>query len=294
MLGYRANELGSGIDEWLARVHHDDAARVKSALDEHLAAGSGFYESEHRILHRDNTYRWVRCRGAATRDASGVVRRLAGSFTDITESKVSDALTGLPDRVLFVDVTDRAMARARRQPDRKCALIILGLNRFSALTDSLGLMTAERLLVAVAQRLDARLRALEPSAPVQRTFTIARLGGDEFSVLLEDIADAAEAIRVADELRAVLQRAFEIESEQVFTSAAAGVAVVSAAHKGPEDVLQDAAIALHRARTEGAAAASCSTRPCARASSRASRSKRTCGRRLRAARSSRTTSRSCR
>ena len=101
MLGYEPAEIGPSLDEWLTRVHRDDVGRVRDALDAHLASGGSHYESEHRIVHRDQTCRWVRCRGAAIRNAAGMATRLAGSFTDVTDSKVADALTGLPNRVCW-------------------------------------------------------------------------------------------------------------------------------------------------------------------------------------------------
>ena len=115
MLGYDESAIGVSPDEWLTRVHHDDAGRVKDALAAHLADESGFYESEHRLLHRDGTFRWVLCRGAAVRDSHGAVTRLAGSLTDITDAKVADALTGLPNRLMFVDLIERAIRRTERR-----------------------------------------------------------------------------------------------------------------------------------------------------------------------------------
>ena len=116
MLGYEEAEIGSSPDEWFSRVHHDDLARVRDGVAAHLSSGSGHYESEHRILHRDGTFRWVLCRGAATRNETETATRLAGSLTDITETKVADALTGLPNRLLFDDLLDRAIKRPARRP----------------------------------------------------------------------------------------------------------------------------------------------------------------------------------
>src|SRR5205807_1849886 len=104
MLGYAEREIGTSPDEWLTRVHQDDIGRVKEMLAVHLANGNGQFESEHRIRHRSGTFRWVLCRGAAVRDSSGNATRLVGSLTDVTDAKISDALTGLPNRLLFVDV----------------------------------------------------------------------------------------------------------------------------------------------------------------------------------------------
>ena len=117
MLGYDESAIGASPDEWLTRVHHDDAGRVKEALAAHLADAGGHYESEHRILHRNGTFRWVLCRGAAVRNGRGAATRLAGSLTDITDAKVADALTGLPNRLLFVDLLDRAIKRTERRRD---------------------------------------------------------------------------------------------------------------------------------------------------------------------------------
>ena len=161
MLGYDESEIGVSPDEWLTRIHQEDVGRVKDGLTAHLADEGGHYESEHRILHRDGTFRWVLCRGAAVRDRDGAATRLAGSLTDITEAKVADALTGLPNRLLFVDLLDRAIKRSQRREDCAFALLILGLDRFKAVNHSLGPVTADRLLVAIARRLQSSLRATD-------------------------------------------------------------------------------------------------------------------------------------
>jgi diguanylate cyclase (GGDEF)-like protein/PAS domain S-box-containing protein len=248
MLGYDESGIGASPDEWLTRVHHEDADRVKDSLAAHLADGSSFYESEHRIRHRNGTFRWVLCRGAAVRDDKGSVTRLAGSLTDITEAKVADPLTGLPNRLLFVDLIERAIRRTERRKDQLFALLTLGLDRFDAVNHSLGRVTADALLVAVARRLQSSLRATD-AVTRQSDSTLARLGGDEFTVLLEEIADASDAIRVAERLRSALGKPFDVEGHQIFVSATVGITVSTTGYLRPEDVLQDAAIALDRAKS---------------------------------------------
>jgi diguanylate cyclase (GGDEF)-like protein/PAS domain S-box-containing protein len=250
MLGYDESAIGVSPDEWLTRVHHKDAGRVKAALAAHLADASGFYESEHRILHRNGTFRWVLCRGAAVRDRHGAVTRLAGSLTDITDAKVADALTGLPNRLLFVDLIERAIKRTQRHRDCTFALLTLGLDRFEAVNHSLGRLTTDCLLVAIANRLQSSLRTTD-AVTHQRGSTLARLGGDEFTVLLEDINDASDAIRVSDRLRLALDKPFDVDGHQVFVSATVGITVSTTGYVRAEDVLQDAAIALHRAKASG-------------------------------------------
>ena len=201
MLGYEASGIGTSPDEWFTRVHDDDLERVKEALEAHLAGADGHYESEHRILHRNGTFRWVLCRGAAIRNDEGTATRLAGSLTDITEVKVSDALTGLPNRLLFVDLLDRAIKRTERRRDYAFALLVLGLDRFTMVGDSLGPLIADRLLIAVAHRLQSSLRGTDAVTADTTRVTLARIAGDEFTVLVDDIAEASDAVRVAERLR---------------------------------------------------------------------------------------------
>ena len=89
MLGHEEDEIGPDPEEWFTRVHVDDIARVQKELAGHLDGGPGHFESEHRVRHRDGTYRWVLCRGAAVRNGAGTATRLAGSLTDITGTKVA-------------------------------------------------------------------------------------------------------------------------------------------------------------------------------------------------------------
>jgi diguanylate cyclase (GGDEF)-like protein/PAS domain S-box-containing protein len=251
MLGHDEQEIGNSPDEWFGRVHDEDIERVKSALAAHLAAGSDHYESEHRILHRTGMFRWVLSRGAAVRDGAGKATRLAGSLTDITDTKLADALTGLPNRLLFLDLVERAIKREKRRPHPTFALLALGLNRFNVVNDSLGPLTADRLLVAIARRLQASLRPTDTVARDEPSSTLARLGGDEFNVLLDDIRDAGDAVRVAERLRHALQEPFEVDGHQVFTSATVGVAISKTGYHRPEEVLRDATLALNRAKADG-------------------------------------------
>ena len=248
LLGYEEQEIGTNPDEWLSRVHHEDAARVKDTLNAYLERGSGHYDSEHRLLHRNGTYRWMRCRGAAVTDGSGRATRLAGSLSDITDAKMADALTGLPNRLLFLDVLDRAIKRTERRREYVFALLVLGLDRFKVLNQSLGVLSTDRLLVSVARRLQSSLRGTDIVSRDSSGYTLARLDGDEFTVLLDDITDASDAIRVAERLRTALRAPFDVDGRQVFASATIGITLSTTGYAQPEQLLQDAAIALHRAK----------------------------------------------
>jgi diguanylate cyclase (GGDEF)-like protein/PAS domain S-box-containing protein len=252
ILGLNDEEVGSSADEWLLRVHPEDIDGVRGALTNYLAGAGGHFESEHRVRHRDETYRWVRCRGAAVRTEAGVASRLAGSLTDITEAKLADALTGLPNRLLFVDLVDRALKRTERRAEYTFAILALSLDRFRIVHDSLGPLAADQLLVAVARRLQSSLRATDIVSRDEPGFTLARLGGDEFMVLVDDIADAADAALVADRLRQCLEYPFDVDGQQIFASARIGIAASASGYTRADDILRDAAIALTRATVSSA------------------------------------------
>jgi diguanylate cyclase (GGDEF)-like protein/PAS domain S-box-containing protein len=251
MLGYGEAEVTANPDEWFSRVHHDDLQGVRDALSAHLAGETEHYEHEHRILHRDGSYRWVRWRGAAIRNDRSIATRVAGSLSDITEARVSDALTGLPNRLLFDELLDRAIKRAERRSDYLFALLVLGLDRFKAVNESLGRPAADRLLVSVARRLHASLRATDAISRGEGAFTLARIGGDEFTVLLDDITDASDAMRVAERLRSALEKPFNVDGQMVFASAGVGIAISATGYTSPDEILRDGTIALHRAKADG-------------------------------------------
>ena len=252
MLGYADADVGSALGEWLGRVHPDDRAPLSLALDAHLVGVEPHFEHEHRVQHRDGGYRWMLARGIAVRDAAGRATRVVGSQTDVTDRKAAeqrlqhdalhDALTGLPNRVLFVDRLDQAIRRAQRSEEHACAAVLfLDLDRFKVVNDSLGHHIGDRLLLAVAQRLEGALRP---------TDTVARLGGDEFTVLLTDVVDARGAILVAERVQHALRTPFELGGRELFLDASIGIALAGAGAE-PADVMRDADVAMYRAKSDG-------------------------------------------
>src|SRR5688572_22670144 len=250
MLGYEESEVGPSPREWFERVHPDDLAVVSQALAAHLADQSSHFEAEHRLRDRRGGFRWFRCRAAVVRNSAGTAMRLAGSFSDVTDTKLADPLTGLPNRLLFLDLLERAIKRVGRK-NSAFALLALGLDRFTMVNDSLGPAAADRLLVAVAQRLQSSLRPADAVTREASTFTLARLGGDEFNVLVDDIAEAGDAASIAERLRRALLEPFDIDGNQVFTLAIVGIAVSTTGYTRPDEVLRDASVALHRAKAGG-------------------------------------------
>ena len=252
MLGYTDPELGDARGEWLGRVHPDDRAALTQALDAHLTGASHHFEHEHRMQHRDGSYRWMLARGMAVRDATGNAVRVVGSQTDVTDRKkaeqrlqhdaLHDALTGLPNRVLFLDRLDQAIRRAQRStPGAAAAVLFLDLDRFKLVNDSLGHQVGDELLKAVARRLESAVRPPD---------TVARLGGDEFTVLLDGVTDVHEAALVAERVHATLKTPFEIDDRDLHIDASIGIALAES-DAAPETVLRDADVAMYRAKADG-------------------------------------------
>jgi diguanylate cyclase (GGDEF)-like protein/PAS domain S-box-containing protein len=254
MLGYSEHEIGNSLADWFNRVHPEDIERFKAEISAHLAGLTTCFENEHRLLHQDDSYRWMLSRGLALRDVDGKPYRIAGCQTDMTQSKTTeakllhqachDALTGLPNRVWFMERLEYAIARAKLHQDYVFALLFLDLDRFKLVNDSLGHALGDHLLMAIAQRLKTCLRPADP---------IARLDGDEFIILLEDIRDLSHATQVADQIHRELSLPFNLKGNTVFTSASIGIVISTLGSDRPEDLLRDADTTMNRAKALGKA-----------------------------------------
>src|SRR5260221_1263022 len=192
-------------------------------------------------------------RGGAVRDASENVWRMAGSQTDITEGKVSDPLTGLPNRLLFIDRVGRLVKQNKRRKDQLFAVLFMDLDGFKMINDSMGHLIGDQLLVGVANRLEKCLRSTDTVARLGETFTVARLGGDEFTVVLDHIKDPSDAKRAADRMMKALASPFILGGKEVFTSVSIGIALGNSSYEQPEDILRDADTAMYRAKSLGKA-----------------------------------------
>jgi len=253
MLGYEEGEIGDKPEEWFERIHDADRERVKEEIAAHQKGLTPHFESEHRVLHKEGGFRWMLSRGVAVYDPSGNVLRMAGSQTDITEGKVSDPLTGLPNRLLFIDRVGRLVKQAKRRKDHLFAVLFMDLDGFKMINDSMGHLIGDQLLVGVANRLEKCLRSTDTVARLGETFTVARLGGDEFTVVLDHIKDPSDAKRAADRMMKALASPFILGGKEVFTSVSIGIALGNSSYEQPEDILRDADTAMYRAKSLGKA-----------------------------------------
>jgi len=254
MLGYEPQEIGEDSNEWFKRVHPDDMRGLREDIETHIRGNSAQLEHEYRVQHKDGTWHWVLCRGMAVRGPDGQPYRMAGSQTDISARKLAemrsahdalhDDLTGLANRVLFMDRLGHALRRVRQSLNVRFAVLLLGIDRLQIINDSLGFQTGNQLLLAFGERVQSCLRP---------TDTIARLGGDEFGLLLEDVRGLIEATALANSIHQALTDPFALGEQSVFVTASVGIVLSKPKYERAEDLLRDAYTAMHSAKASGTA-----------------------------------------
>jgi diguanylate cyclase (GGDEF)-like protein/PAS domain S-box-containing protein len=262
VLGYSEEELtsSSAIDQ----VHPSDRERVLQAAQKARSTGRG-QTLEYRMHHKDGTWRILESTASPIQNDKGELERLVIVNRDITERKraeellahsaLHDGLTGLPNRVLFVDRLQHALVRSRRHSDYKFAVLFVDVDEFKVVNDSLGHSAGDELLVQIAKRMTACFRESDAIARLGTAESFARLGGDEFTVLLEDVFQPSDAILVGHRIQEKLAIPFQIGGQELVIAASIGVALSSASYERAEDLLRDAEIAMYRAKRAGKARA---------------------------------------
>jgi PAS domain S-box-containing protein len=263
ILGYSAAELGetSAFDQ----IHADDRFKVLEAAREARSTGVG-KKLDYRIRHKDGTWRVLESMAGTIRDSKGDVAKLVIVNRDITDRKRAeqqaehnsfhDGLTGLPNRRLFLDRLQQLFERAQRNPECQYAVLFVDLDGFKRFNDSMGPAVGDKVLVEMGHRIDKVLREEDTVARPQNQVTtknavLSRMGGDEFTILLEGVADPSDAMRVGERILAVVAEPFMVEDREVRTATSIGIAVSATTHTRAEDLLQDADVAMRRAKSLG-------------------------------------------
>lgn len=241
MLGYSDEQIGTSPLEWLGRIHPADKAQVEKKLAQHLSGMSSHFESEYRILDANGTYRWVLCRGLARRDENGRAHRIAGSLTDITERKVYNPLTGLPNQMLLMDRLERTLKRPRGQSSA-FGVAVLDVGGAKTITSSYGHVVADRLLCEIARRVQSCISASD---------TVAHFGNDDFVLLLENVCDGKDAALAAARLQRELDQPFQIDGNTLYVTGYIGITMSTPEYTSPDELIRDAYTAMHRAKDEG-------------------------------------------
>jgi diguanylate cyclase (GGDEF)-like protein len=153
-----------------------------------------------------------------------------------------DPLTTLPNRRLFVNRLEHAVAWGHRNSDSLAAVLYLDLDRFKSINDSLGHDAGDQLLIQVADRLKSSLRAID---------TVARMGGDEFAILLESVSTPEEVITAVQRMQACLALPYEWKGKSIDSGASIGVVINLTAYEQIDDIVRDADIAMYQAKSDG-------------------------------------------
>ena len=269
VLGYSPEDLKSTSSFDL--IHPDDRPRVLKAAEKSRLSGHG-EQMEYRVLHKDGSWRTLESTSSPIRNVKGQTDKLVIVNRDITERKRAeemlahnafhDGLTDLPNRALFLDRLQHALTLSKRHSNYKFAVLLIDVDEFKVINDSLGHTAGDQLLIQIGQRLKdsvrradtvSRPRVKDVPARLTNDDTLARLGGDEFTVLLDDIRDPIEAVRVAERIQSELAPAFVVNQEQIVISASIGIASSTSPHTLAEDLVRDADIAMYRAKRAGKA-----------------------------------------
>jgi diguanylate cyclase (GGDEF)-like protein/PAS domain S-box-containing protein len=248
LLGYTRDEaIGLDLSTFLTA---DENAAGKAAAMLGTGARGVVYEDEDWRVRKDGSLLWAHSTLTPMRDAAGELRGYAHVIRDLSEHKrledhlsvlaLRDSLTQLPNRVLFLQHLDGAIARGRRK-ETILSLLFIDLDDFKAVNDNLGHAAGDEALVRVADRLRGAVRASD---------FVARLGGDEFTVLCENVTDRHEAGAVANRILDALNEPFRVMGQEVLLTASIGIAVATGDSATAETLLHQADAAMYSAKSE--------------------------------------------
>jgi diguanylate cyclase (GGDEF)-like protein/PAS domain S-box-containing protein len=252
ILGYAEEEMLASSFQRM--THPEELASGLSHVRQMLDGKTATCQTEKRYVHKDGHVVWIYLSISRVSDAGEAGARLIFQIQDITDRKLAerqllhdafhDALTGLPNRALFIDRLKLALARHKRPGAPQFSVLFLDLDRFKVINDSLGHAIGDQLLVGIARRLENCVRPGD---------TVARLGGDEFTVLIEEVSDTRDVIAVAERIESELSVSFNLGGHEVFTTASIGIAPSTTGYERPDDILRDADTAMYRAKSLGKA-----------------------------------------
>ena len=250
LFGIRSDQPDVPLDRLLEALHPEDRPRFSQSLEQCLH-GTGNLDIEYRVAWADGSFRWLRTKGDALLDLEGEPIKVLWVTEDVSQRKDMDArvrflahhdlLTGLPNRTLFQDRLQQALAAAKRMESR-VALLFIDLDRFKYVNDSFGHRAGDILLQTVA----ARLRGC-----VRETDTVCRHAGDEYLIVLSALRDPTEAALVASKVLATFDEAFDLDGQEIQISASVGISVYPDDGQTIEDLIRNADAAMYHSKKSG-------------------------------------------
>jgi diguanylate cyclase (GGDEF)-like protein/PAS domain S-box-containing protein len=251
-LGLKRGALEGSVSSWHDLLHPFDVDRYRACLDAVIEERRGRIVQDFRLRATSGADHWFRLKARPVVGTDGEVVRIVGTIADVTESKtaeerllqdaVHDNLTGLPNRELFNDRLEAALTRAAQEQAVGPTVLVVDVDRFKQVNDSVGLSAGDSILLTLSRRLG---RLLKPQD------TLARITGDEFAVILISERDPDRIIAFADMIRRAIATPITFGEREIFLAASLGLALPDPSAAGAEEVLKNAQIAMVHAKRHG-------------------------------------------
>ncbi|HEY2424404.1 MAG TPA: EAL domain-containing protein [Pseudolabrys sp.] len=252
MLGLKRGTLEGPAAAWLEVLHPLDRDRFRASLDGVVEQRRGRLTQDFRLRTADGHYLWFALKARPVVGSDGEVVRLVGTLTDVTDFKtaedrllfdaVHDNLTGLPNRELFIDRLEAALGFARAEPQIRPSIVVIDLDRFKQVNDSVGMAVGDSILLTIARRLG---RLLKPQD------TLSRLSGDQFALIVLSEREPARIVAFAETIRRTLRAPIAFNDREIFLTASIGLALAENPASRTEEVLKDAELAMYYAKRIG-------------------------------------------
>ncbi len=252
LLGVKRGTLEGPAATWLDVLHPLDRDRFRASLDSAVEQRRGRLNQEFRLRAADGHYLSFSLKARPVVGSDGEVVRLVGTLTDITDFKkaeerllfdaVHDNLTGLPNRELFIDRLGAAFGFARSDPQIRPSILVIDLDRFKQVNNSVGIAIGDSILLTIARRLS---RLLKPQD------TLARLSGDQFALILMSEKEPARIVAFAETIRRTLRAPIGFNDREIFITASIGLALAESQPNRTDEVLKDAELAMYHAKRIG-------------------------------------------
>jgi len=252
MLGLKRGTLEGPAAAWLEVLHPLDRDRFRASLDGVVEQRRGRLTQDFRLRTADGHYLWFALKARPVVGSDGEVVRLVGTLTDVNDFKtaedrllfdaVHDNLTGLPNRELFIDRLEAALGFARAEPQIRPSIVVIDLDRFKQVNDSVGMAVGDSILLTIARRLG---RLLKPQD------TLSRLSGDQFALIVLSEREPARIVAFAETIRRTLRAPIAFNDREIFLTASIGLALAENPASRTEEVLKDAELAMYYAKRIG-------------------------------------------
>ena len=252
MLGLKSGSLGGAAATWLDVLHPLDRDRFRATLDGIVEQRRGRIAQDFRLRAADGHYLWLALRARPVVGSDGEVIRVVGTLTDVTAFKtaeerllhdaVHDNLTGLPNRELFLDRLESVLGLAKADSTIRPTVMVIDIDRFKQVNDSVGMALADSILLTLARRLG---RLIKPHD------TLTRLSGDQFGLLLLSERDSARITSLAETIRRTLRAPITFNDREIFLTGSIGLALGDSEPQRAEERLKDAELAMFHAKRNG-------------------------------------------